>query len=308
MNHTALRAFHRVATEGSFTRAAAALRVTQPTLSAQVKALEAEYGAALFVRRARGIAPTELGRALLEVTRRLFALEEQAGEILSAARELTIGQLRLGADSPYHVMPFLAAFRRRHGGIGLQLAIGNGEEVMEDLLTQRVDVAVLADPAEDARLHAVPCGRHRLAAIVPKRHPLAARRRVALVALARETVVLREPGSRTRRIFEAALAQAGLAAESAIEIGTREGVREAVAAGLGIGIVSAAELGHDDRLAALRLEGEGLETREYVVCLAERRALRIVAAFFKVVDEVLRVSPMLPDKRKGDGGMRGIGG
>src|SRR5690349_23020297 len=107
MNHTALRAFHAVATEGSFTRAAAALRLTQPTLSAQVKALEAEYGAALFVRRARGIAPTELGTALLEVTRRLFALEEQARELLGAARELTIGQLRLGADSPFHVMPFL---------------------------------------------------------------------------------------------------------------------------------------------------------------------------------------------------------
>jgi LysR family transcriptional regulator, low CO2-responsive transcriptional regulator len=291
MNHTALRAFHAVATEGSFTRAAAALRVTQPTLSAQVKALEAEYGAALFVRRARGIALTELGRSLLEITRRLFALEEQAGELLSAARELTVGQLRLGADSPYHVMPFLAAFRQRYERLDLRLSIGNGEEVLDDLLTQRIDIAVLADPTEDSRLYAVPCGRHALVAILPKRHPLASRRRVGLAALAREKIVLREAGSRTRRIFEAALARAGLAVENAVEIGTREGVREAIAAGLGIGIVSAAELGHDDRLAALRLEGEGLETREYVVCLAERRALRIIAAFLEVVDELLRRPP-----------------
>src|SRR6476661_2647656 len=98
MNHTALRAFHAVAVHGSFTRAAASLRVTQPTLSAQVKALEEEYGVALFVRRARRIALTDTGTSLLEVTRRLFALEEQAGELLSRARALTTGQLRIGAD------------------------------------------------------------------------------------------------------------------------------------------------------------------------------------------------------------------
>src|ERR687884_691949 len=98
MNHAGLRAFHAVATEGSFTRAAAALNVTQPTLSAQVKGLEERYGAALFVRRGRGIALTELGEALLEISRRLFALEEQAGELLARARELAVGHLRLGAD------------------------------------------------------------------------------------------------------------------------------------------------------------------------------------------------------------------
>jgi aminoethylphosphonate catabolism LysR family transcriptional regulator len=288
MNHTALRAFHAVATEGSFTRAASALRVTQPTLSAQVKALEAQYGAALFVRRARGIALTDLGEALLEITRRLFTLEEQATELLSRARELTVGQLRLGADSPYHVVPFLAAFRQRYPRIELRLSIGNGEEVLDALLSQRVDAAVLADPADDSRLFAVPCGRHAIVAIVPADHAWASRRGVGLKELVSQPLVLREPGSRTRGIFEAALEQARAAAENAIEIETREGVREAVAAGLGIGIVSAAEIGHDDRLAVVRLKGDGLETREFVVCLAERQQLRIVAAFFDVVRSVIR--------------------
>src|SRR5690348_830711 len=124
MNHTALRAFHAVATEGSFTSAAASLRLTQPTLSAQVKAVEEEYGTALFVRRARRIALTEVGTALLEITRRLFALEEQAAELLSQARELTVGRLRLGADSPYHVMPFVAGFAQRYPRIDLTLSLG----------------------------------------------------------------------------------------------------------------------------------------------------------------------------------------
>src|SRR5437660_1390161 len=103
MNYARLRSFHAVACEAGFTRAAARLGVSQPTLSAQVKALEEEFGVALFARRGRGVEATELGRALLDVTRRLFAVEEEAGELLSRARGLATGELRIGADSPYHV-------------------------------------------------------------------------------------------------------------------------------------------------------------------------------------------------------------
>jgi DNA-binding transcriptional LysR family regulator len=142
---------------------------------------------------------------------------------------------------------------------------------------------VLADPAPDSRLEAIPCGRHALAALVPKAHRWAGRASVSLAELAAGTVVLREAGSRTRRILEAALSAADVLPARTVEIATREGVREAVAAGLGVGVVSAAEIGHDERLAAVKLRGRGLETREYVVCLTERRELRIVAAFLGVV-------------------------
>jgi DNA-binding transcriptional LysR family regulator len=191
MNHARLRSFHAVAAQGSFTRAAQRLGVSQPTLSAQVKALERDYGVALFARRGRGIALTQLGERLREVTQRLFAVEQEAAELMSHAGALATGELRLGADSPAHAVPFLAAFRRKHPGIALTLAIGNAEEVLDGLLQQRSDAAVVADLAEDQRFEAIRCGRHRLVALVPREHALARRHSVRLAMLAALPAVMR---------------------------------------------------------------------------------------------------------------------
>jgi len=93
-------------------------------------------------------------------------------------------------------------------------------------------------------------------------------------------------GSRTRAVFEAAIARAGVVLGETLEIGSREGVREAVAAGLGIGIVSEGELGVDPRLHALGIrEAGGLEVTEYAACLVERQSVRVVAAFFGLLKE-----------------------
>ena len=93
-------------------------------------------------------------------------------------------------------------------------------------------------------------------------------------------MILREEGSSTRQILEAALAEAGVSPQVVMEIGSREALHEAVAAGLGIGVVSAAELGADDRLKAINISDVNLEAQEYVVCLKERRNVRTVQAFF----------------------------
>lgn len=288
MNHAQLRAFHAVATEGSFTRAAASLSVTQPTLSAQVKALEEQYGVALFERRGRGVAPSALGDQLLTITRRLFLLEEEADELLGRARELTTGRIRVGADGPYHVVPFLAGFARRYPAIRISLAIGNSEEVMDALYRYRTDVAVVADIALDERLETLLCAVHRLVVFMPRSHPWAGRRSLRLAELEGQPIVLREEGSRTRQLFAAATAAAGVTMRPVMEIESREAVREAVAAGLGIGVVSEAEFGHDERLVAVGVTDAPLETREYVVALKERRNLRIIAAFLALARAALR--------------------
>jgi len=290
INPAQLRAFHAVASEGSFTRAAQALNVTQPTLSAQVKGLEERYGVQLFDRRGRGIVLTGLGEDLLAVTRRHKAVEEEAEQILAAARGLRTGTLRVGADAPYSIVPSLGAFSRRHPGIRLQLSIGNSNKVLTDLLEHRCDVALLADVAYDPRLFATPILEDRLLAFVARTHPWAARGTVALSELVGERIVLREPGSSTRRLFETALSRRGIALREVMEIGSREAVREAVAAGLGVGIVAATELGHDDRIAPVEIVDARLDTVEYLVCLEERRNLRIVRAFFDAVREVAPIS------------------
>lgn len=279
ITHAQLRAFHAVASEASFTRAADVLHVTQPTLSAQVKSLEETYGVLLFDRRSRHVEPTALGRELLAVTRRYFSLEGEAAQLLAAARGLRGGQLRVAADAPQHVMASLAAFSAAYPGVKISLFIGNSDDVLHQLLEHRADAAIIADLAADPRLFMQPLRRDRLIAFVehgrlPPDHP-----GFSLAELTGQRLVLREPGSTTRRAFEAAVVRSGLRIDDLLEIGSREGVREAVAAGLGVGIVAAIEFGHDERLRAVPITDVRIETVEYVACLAERRDLRLVRAF-----------------------------
>ena len=150
------------------------------------------------------------------------------------------------------------------------------------------DVAMLANIGGDPRLHLLPFHNDRLVLFVEQRHPWARRKRVRLAELAGQRVILREQGSTTRRIFETAVARAGLTLGDVLEIG-REGVREAVAAGLGVGIVAKTEFGHDSRVRALEVIDAELTSTEYVVCLAERRSLRIVSAFLELVEQAARL-------------------
>lgn len=289
INHAQLRAFHAVASEGSFTRAAEALRVTQPTLSGQVKSLEETYGVRLLDRLGRRVVPTELGTALLEVTRRLFGAAEEAEQLLAAAGGLVRGHLRIAADAPYSIVPLIAEFNRRYPSLTVSIAIGNSDRVLEDLLDHGTDIAMLANIEADPRLHILPFHNDRLVLFVERRHPWAQRKSVRLAELVGQRVILREQGSTTRRIFETAVARAGLSLDNVLEIGSREGVREAVAARLGIGVVARTEFGHDPRVRAIEVADAELTSTEYVVCLAERRSLRIVSAFLELVEAAARL-------------------
>ena len=283
MNYAQIRAFHAVADEGGFTRAAAALNVTQPTLSGQVKALEDRYGVKLFERQGRGIALTGLGQELREVTRQFFDTEEAIERLLSAAQGLAHGKLRVGADAPYHVIPLLAAFNRRHPGIQLAISFGNSELVLQRLFERRSDVAVLPNVPTDERLHAVVIGKERIVAFVDRGHPWSTRQSIRLEDLANQRLILREVGSTTRALFETALRKARVQPGDVLEVGSREAVREAVAAGLGVGAVFESEFGKDERVQKLRVRDANLETTEYAVCLRDRRDMPVVRAFLALL-------------------------
>jgi len=287
MNHSQLRAFHAVASEGSFTRAADALNVTQPTLSGQVKALEDQFGVRLFDRRKRKIELTDIGRNLFDITFRMFSLELEAEQVLTAARGLKRGHLRVGADAPYHSVPFLAAFHRRYPSLRLSMSIGNSEKLLSDLLDQRCDVAIAANVPADPRIFSLPFRQDYLIAFVDRAHPWAGKKQIDLADIAGKRLVLRETSSTTRRTFEAAVAAAGISVGEILEIGSREAIREAVAAGLGIGIVAQSEFGDDVRLKAIEFAGERIRSTEYVACLNDRKATPLVKAFLDIVRDSL---------------------
>ena len=279
-----LRAFHAVAMAGGFTAAARQLRITQPTLSSQVAALEARNGVTLFHRRGRKVELTALGASLLEITRRLFDLEAEAATLLAAERSLASGKLALGADSPHHILGRVAEFHRRHPGVRISLAIGNSEEILAGLFDYRLDAAVLADVPDDLRLATRELHRDPIVVFVPREHAWAKKAAVDIRDLAGQKMVAREAGSVTRAIFERALGRAKVAVETVLEIESREAVREAVAQGLGFSVISAAEMSPDPRLKAVALRGAGLdgsklEMGEYLVRLRERRPSPAAEAF-----------------------------
>jgi LysR family transcriptional regulator, low CO2-responsive transcriptional regulator len=280
MNLTQLRAFHLVAMAGSFSLAARAHGLAQPTLSAQVKALEGAFGVSLFDRKRRGAQLTPLGHSLHQITTALFQCEEQARDLLAGARRVTRGHLRVSADSAHHVMPVLAAMRDRHRGLTFQMRIDNSATVLSQVLAFEADVAVTALPTSDPRVTAQPLRLDRLVLFVPAAHPWAERGVVSSAQIDGCDLVIRERGSITREVFEARLAADGVRPGALFEVQTREAVREAVGAGFGVGVVFESEFGADPRFRALSLEGHGLEVGEYVVCLAERRKLALVSAFF----------------------------
>ena len=284
ISHAHLRSFNAVATYGSFTRAAEMLNITQPTLSGQVKELEERYGTRLFVRHGRRIELTDIGKSAFSITRLIFRHEEEVEHLLQSARALTSGQLRVGADSPYIATPLLAQFQRLYPGIRISIQYGNSEQLMSWLKSRRCDVAFMPNvPTGDRQLHAIPLTPDRLVVFVSEDDDWAERRSVSIDEVVTRRIVLREKGSRTRSIFEDAVAGAGHVLHDVMEIGGREGVREAVAAGLGIGIVAESELVADSRLRALPVSDADLIHAEYVVCLQELQALRVNEAFLEIV-------------------------
>lgn len=300
MRHTQLRSFHAVAQRLSFTAAARELGVSQPTITTQVKSLEREFGVELFVRRGRRIELTETGGGLLDITRRLFADEKEAADYLNETRGLKTGHLRVGAVGPYHVTDMLAAFNARHPGLYVSVTVGNSRDTLRDLLDYRTDVAVLAHVDPDPRLVAIPYRRHRVIAFCPIDHPFAQRRGIRVRDMEGQRLILREAGSTTRRAFDQAMREAHVRPKVVMEIGSRKSIREAVAKGIGMGVVSEAEFIPDPRIRPLPITDAEVYTYAHVVHLKERQNARLVRAFLQVMAGLLPVSSPSSRRRPSD--------
>jgi DNA-binding transcriptional LysR family regulator len=248
-----LRIFTAVADREGFTRAAATLRLSQPAVSKAVRALERQVGTSLLDRGAggvRGVRLTDAGRALHARARELFAVERTAEEELRALRGLEHGALRIGASTTiatYLLPRLLGTFRERHPAVDLRVTTANTRDVARSLLQRRLDVALVEGPVAHPRIDVHPWREDELVVIAPADHPLVKRRRVAVGALAEVRFVSRERGSGTRRVAEAALRAAGITPTWSLTLGSTEAVKQAVAAGLGLAIVS--RLAAADQLA-----------------------------------------------------------
>jgi len=279
ISYTQLRSFHAVAGTGGFTAASKVLHVGQPTITGQVRALEEFYGVELFHRRGRRVELTETGM-------RMEILEREAQDVLQTAGGFQSGHLRVGAVGPYHLTEMLAVFRERFPYLKITVTVRNSEDILENLLNFEVDVAVLSQTETDSRILAVPFCQEPLVVFVHSGHPWASRETLRIEELEGQDVILREPGSTTRRAFEKALKQTGVTIRPVMEIGSREAVWMAVARGLGIGVVSNLEFMPHPNLRKLSFVNADVHTHAHVVCLRERRDSRMIHEFFQIVEEL----------------------
>lgn len=284
MNLFQLRAFDAVAREGSFTRAAARLFISQPAVTGHIKALEEHYQITLLRRTARRVELTEEGTRLAAITRAMFGLVDEAQVLLEANRQLLTGRLEVAADGPHLVMPMLANLRERYPGITVNLRLGNAQETLAALLSEHADVAVLTEvePRKGLALRALT--ESRICALVPVNHPWTGQAEgVDIECLHQVIMVLREPSSITRHTFDKACKRAQVSPRVLLELDSREAVTEAVAAHLGVGIVSSLEVSPDPRVRAVPINGLGLVNQHMLGCMERRAELRLIKAFMALV-------------------------
>ena len=240
MNYYHLRVFLTVARRLSYSRAAEELYISQPAVSRHVHALEKDLGAKLLGQIGNRVHLTDAGRIVFDYAQRVFALTEETQRALAELEGLERGYLRLGASSTpgiYLLPSVVALFRERYPGVELSLTIGNSQQIEERVLKNELDLGFVG-----ARflpeLQVQPLVRDELVLVVPTGHPFSAREGISPRELERETFILREAGSGTRRVVEEELARVGVTLQQPLELCGCEAVKRAVAAGMGIAVVS----------------------------------------------------------------------
>lgn len=280
---THLRSFHAVAEHRGFTAAAKALRVSQPTVTTQVKELEERYGVELFLRQGRRVELSETGRSLFEISARIIKLHEEADELLSSSGHLMTGQLKIAAVGPFHATEMVARFLADYPLFNIKMLLGNSDLTLSRIIDLEADVAILAHIVEDPRVHSIPFSTHEVVVFVCCDHPWYQRDEINIGELIGQPLILRETGSTTRRALEAAAESANIEINPFLEIGSREGVWKAVERGLGIGVVADFEFVSNPRLKTIRIADVDVKTEYRLACLRERQWSRKIKAFFATV-------------------------
>jgi LysR family transcriptional regulator, low CO2-responsive transcriptional regulator len=268
-----LRTLLAVARHGSIGRAAAELFVTQPAVSASIAALERDLGVPLLAREGRGIRLTPSGETLARYAAECLALFEQGRDAAVAAAMPGRGRLRIAAVTTageYIVPPLLKAFHARYPEVEVFLEVGNRTMVLERLRDRQADLGVGGSPPEDGQIEGRPFLANPLAIVASPAHRLAGRTAVEPAELERETWLVREPGSGTRLRTEEYLARHELEPRRFLNLGSNGAVKQAVAVGLGITLISVQAVGLEldaGMLTRLAVRGTPLRRRWFLLTL-----------------------------------------
>jgi DNA-binding transcriptional LysR family regulator len=291
-----LEVFAKVAELGSFSRAAQALSLTQPTVSEHIRALEDELGVQLLDRLGRGASATRAGRLLLTYAQRMLALSREARQAIEQFQGRMAGELVVGGSTipGEYVLPALVGqFRAKHADISIVLLIGDSRQVSEWIDEGRVELGIIGARPTQRTLEAREVMSDELVVMLPAAHGWADRATVTLAELQTEPMIVRERGSGSREALERALDGAGtsLGAFRIVgEMGSTQAVKQAVRAGLGITLISRRAV-HDEfragLVACLKIEGVSVGRSFYLVTHRDRTRSPLGVAFLGFLESQL---------------------
>ncbi len=279
-----LRIFLAVARHCSFARAAEELHLSPPTLSLQVKQLSETLGQPLFEQLGKKIYLTAAGKTLAEACEDIEARMQRLGEDLAALQGVERGSLKLAilTTVKYTVPKLLGGFCAAHPGIDVAMVVGNRENLLQRLNGNQDDLYIMGQPPEQMDVVSEPFADNPLVLVAPPDHPLVGRRRITPKRLAQEPFILREPGSGTRLTAENFFSGQGLVLKNRLEVGSNEAIKQTVAGGLGLAVLSThtvtAELALGE-LVQLDVVGFPLIRRWHVVYPRGKRLSAAALAF-----------------------------
>jgi LysR family transcriptional regulator, low CO2-responsive transcriptional regulator len=280
-----LKVFEAVARHSSFTRAAEELFLTQPTVSMQVKQLAKAVGLPLFEQVGKRLYLTEAGKGLYTTCREIFERISQFEIAIADLKGLKQGTLRLSVvtTAKYVIPRLLGPFCRSYPGIDVSLTVTNHERVIDNLLDNRDDLYILSQPPSDLDVKVSPFLENPLVVLAWRDHPLAQEKNISLKRLAEEPFIMREPGSGTRKAVQSLFEEKGLDLKVKLDLGSNEAIKQAIAGGLGISVLSlhtVALEGPNSQLTVLDVENFPIQHHWYVVNPAGKQLSVIAQAFY----------------------------
>ena len=279
-----LKVFEAAARHGSFTRAAEELFLTQPTVSMQIKQLTKSVGLPLFEQVGKRLYLTEAGRELFATCRQIFDTIAQFEMKVADLKGLKQGQLRLAVitTAKYFIPRLLGRFCQLYPGIDIALQVTNHEGILERMSGNMDDLYIMSQVPEHLDVNCQPFLENPLVVLAPVDHPLANEKNIPVQRLADEPFIMREPGSGTRRAVQKLFDEHGVVAKVKLELGSNEAIKQAIAGGLGISVLSRHTLITEDQdVTILDVEHFPIQRNWYMVYPSGKQLSIVARAYFE---------------------------